>query len=212
MLNKILKRPKKIMTQPKPKFPFLLMILLIIAIILLVVDLLHSSILANTTKIIAIANIMLVIITIIYALQTKKAVDYYYKRWQYDLMPLFVPLKPEFDNDNDVINFLFTNFGGLALFVDIEIAEFNHKRNYYKITPCEELRIEMKDLSEKMLKININKEPSEPTEVTFNINFQDKATRKYNQTMKYRFTERDWFFIFDESCLPKPINKNHDPI
>lgn len=200
------------MTQLNPRFPLVLIILLIAAITLLMVNLFHSSINIGITSIIAVANIVLVITTIIYALQTKRMVDYYFTRWQYDLMPLIIPSKPKFDNDNDVINFFFANFGGLALFVGIEIVEFNLKRNYYKIIPRAEFRIEMKDLTKKMLEINIKKGCSEPTEVTFNINFQDKATRKYNQTMKYRFTEKDWFFIFDESCLPKPINKNHDPI
>lgn len=175
------------------------------------------------TAVIAIANLILVGFTKFYADQTaamanetKKMAegtqliaDYNNFRWRYELMPLFLPTKkPDMDSGRKEINFYLANYGGLGLFVEIEIVEFDHKENYSKQGPHADFRIPIRNPVQKINEIKTRQQSSDSIKVTFNISFQDKETRKYKQTIKYSFTENDWSFIFDKSCLPVEIENS----
>lgn len=175
------------------------------------------------TAVIAMANLILVGFTKLYADQTsamahetKKMAegtqliaDYNNFRWRYELMPLFLPTKkPDIDPGHKEINFYLANYGGLGLFVEIEIVEFDHKENYPKQGPHADFRIPIRNPVQKINEIKSKQQSSDSIEVTFNISFQDKETRKYKQTIKYSFTENEWSFVFDKSCLPVEIRSN----
>lgn len=140
------------------------------------------------------------------AQSTQLVADYNNFRWRYELMPLFLPTKkPNLEGGDKELNFHLANYGGLGLFVTIEIVDFNHTEYYPKQGPHADFRIPIRNPIRKMNEIKANQQSSDSIRVTINISFQDKETRKYKQTIRYSFSENDWSFAFDKSCLPVEI-------
>lgn len=156
------------------------------------------------TGTIAIANVILVGFTKIYADQTTKMVDYYYQKQKDDLKPLFIPYKEESRMSENTMHFLFTNAGNTALFVEIkkengddEDTKYIHKVDRWDI-------VESVNFDVKRLMIEME---TESPMVYISIYFSDTLLNKYKQSLK--FVWKNMQFMFDKSCLPvelKPVD------
>lgn len=167
-----------------------------------------------------IANLILVGITKDYANRTaemaqatRKMAEFNQKTWEYDLRPLLLPQEQEVDDVHDTLSLKFANYGGLALFVNASIQEIEDHESWSNIVNMGKKCIKIENLTEKIARLIEKENTSDPcAEFYIIFNFQDKATNKYIQTIKYKCTKERWFFNFDEQCLPVLINKESEKI
>lgn len=152
------------------------------------------------TALIAIANLILVGYTRIYANQTKKMVDHYYQTRKEDLRPIFVPIPGAgiFSKKEKLWQFVFTNVGATALFVKILAEEGQFGKKYRN---SEDVVLAFKQVSCGCFKIG-----DEPGRTVY-IYSTDKNAIKYLQTMEYIV---GWGFKWDDSCLPIELDTEPD--
>lgn len=146
------------------------------------------------------------------AKETKSMVDFYYQKRKDDVMPLFIPHKEGYIFSVNILKFKLTNAGKDALFVEIKTEELDNecKKFMYRVAQWEYVEFgHFKDLElmKKMASKVLNKKP---LIVHINICFQDTLLNKYNQTIKFYWSELEEKRQFSVD-LPIEQNKKSEP-
>lgn len=122
---------------------------------------------------------------------TKAMVDFYYQKRNDDVMPLFIPHKEGYISSGNILKFILANAGKDALFVEIKTEEFDneYKEFMYRVAHQEVFEFgHFRDL-ELQLKMASKKLKEKPLIIHLNIYFQDTLLNKYNQTIKFYWSE-----------------------
>lgn len=147
-----------------------------------------------TPTAVVIVNIWLVVITMFYAHQTEKMVDFHYQTRKADLSPLFIPQEYGYKQTGNKIYFEFINAGNVALYVNMylgskRICFTNH------LDPWETVNSITFDKSDLMKKDKTNE-----LQTIIWLTFWDKALNKYKQFFRFDWDREE--FVFNNSCLP----------
>lgn len=164
-----------------------------------IVTLFPSAVVKNittvTTLVIASANIILVIVTYVYAHQTKRMVDYYYESQKIAVKSFFIPA------DNFLHSFVigqagfnFINAGNDALFIEIHIDDQSIRNLQSRVPGSHPITTEV---------YNWSKYQSASGQFTVTLTYYDKMMNKYKQELQFIIEKLS--FIVDKTIIPMEV-------